>query len=491
MSTSANLFHKVNGGLVGAEHWTAPLEGAYTRIAKLAILNALDTRSLSELLFNKPIVQASYAPVHSRTLLASTWAAPGGAGTGLRWALDGFLDQQCGRWATHIASDQRLRLCRRCADVGFQTALFQIDAITDCPIHQEPLIDFCPHCGTATPPYALTSASFDAPMQCTQCGRGYGLAWTGAAEFERWGGPSGTHALIEIGQRLEEMKHADIEWSLAGSWVADPTLERPVQGRKRLVFDALQTICKEDQRDQNDGRLGRAAILPGSPQTRVSTWPCRTAGERRRGILDLERDRTAIYKSICRRLVRKLRLRPLLHRFDLHRCFHVHSASQAIVPTSIRCSPALHALAVWTLRFERSGWHPLYRWSQSRDKRGHGVRLQMRMVRWPIDREVDDNAWGHFVWSSFKEDLWTAQEWARLTMPLDDPFEHPRESGAGLELRRAEYIEHLRIWTPRLSSRIQAWSSGFTYFIRRRARDREVLSFATVQRTGELCDETL
>ena len=191
MHADTTLFHKVEGGLVDARAWTSPLEGAYTRVAKLAILNALDAPALLKIVFNRRPASASYGPVHTHSFLSGEWVDRSESRPQAQWVRGGFLDHLCGRWATRIAGDQRLRLCCRCADMGFQSSLFQIDALTNCPIHNTPLIDCCPHCSEPTPRYALTVVGFDTPMQCVRCSRGYGCSWTGAAEVDLWREPAG------------------------------------------------------------------------------------------------------------------------------------------------------------------------------------------------------------------------------------------------------------------------------------------------------------
>jgi hypothetical protein len=487
MGAADGLFHRAREGLVGAEHWSAPLEGAFTRVAKIAILNALPARALCELLFGRRLVDSSYGPVHSRSFVSSGWARREGLGETATWALNGFLELQCGRWASRIASDQRLRLCRHCADTGFQSALFQIDAVTNCPIHHETLIDVCPHCGAPTPPYALTVEAFETPMQCGHCGQGYGCAWSGIVQLEDWGGPANLEPLHTLARGLKAIHQADLEWPSVSTWIPDPLSAQPEASRRRAVFHALQAVfapgslpfsCGEittasrtkagvtAEEGREEQTIGPTASSVRSPRVRVQQFSCETKlllGLSQRP--ELEQRRIAIYKSIRRHLMRMLRLRPQLRSFNFHHHFYLHQASEALVPQSRSCPPALHAIALWMHRFERSESSPLNRWSDLRDEHCNGLALQWRMLRWPADQAVRDNAWGHFVWSSFQEDFWTASQWSRLTYPLDDPFERELPASDDLKCRRTAYLELLGTWTPRLSSLVQPWSSGFTHFV--------------------------
>ena len=136
---------------------------------------------------------------------------------------------------------------------------------------------------------------------------------------------------------------------------------------------------------------------------------------------------------------------------------------------------------------------PLSLWSRHFARRGIGLSLNKAMLQWPGDHQVADSTWGHFVWGSFVEDLWTAQQWRRLTSSLEDPFEErcecdsssSRAPGSSLESRRAAYLQLLRTWTPRLSPRVEAWSSGLSHFIWRQGEGGETFCFVTVKRTGD------
>lgn len=514
MGAADGLFHKAREGLVGAEHWSAPLEGAFTRVAKIAILNALPARMLCELLFGRRLVNSSYGPIHGRSFVSSGWARRDGLGEAGTWALGGFLELQCGRWAPRIASDQRLRLCRHCADTGFQAAIFQIDALATCPIHHEPLIDCCPHCSAPTPPYALTVESFSTPMQCGHCGRGYGRAWSGAVQLEDWRGPTDLGPLQALARGLSALKDADLEWPLISTWMPDPISAQPEASRRRFVFHALQALLDpgavrsthgsdtvgalpSSTANVSDAKEGTPAEFGDptrnaerSPQDQVCVmhFPCEVEPMldlRRR--MDLEQRRTAIYKSIRRHVMRMLRLRPQLRSFNFQSCFFLHQASAAVVPKSRECPPALHALALWMHRFERRESSPLNRWSTRRGQYDNGLALHWRMLRWPADQAAGDGAWGHFVWGSFLEDLWTASQWSRLSHALEDPFEREYEEPVSddLKRRRTAFLELLGTWTPRLSALAQPWSSGMTHFVWREGQTGAAhLTLVTINRQG-------
>lgn len=511
MGASDGLFHKAREGLVGAEHWSAPLEGAFTRVAKIAILNALPARALCELLFGRRLVNSSYGPIHGRSFVSSGWVKREGLNGAGTWALDGFLELQCGRWAPRVASDQRLRLCRHCADTGFQAAIFQIDAVTTCPIHDELLIDCCPHCSAPTPPYALSVESFETPMQCGHCGQGYGPAWSGAVQLEDWCGPADIEPLRALARSLTTIREAELEWPLISTWVPDPMAARPEASHRRAVFHALQvsfdrgasgptqahspddtpsptaqSCAAEEGGAEWAGEPARHPDRSPQEEVRVMHFHCDTVpdlGSR----MELHQKRAAIYKSIRRHVMRMLRLRPQLRSFDFGTTFFLHRASEAVVPKSRACPIALHAIALWMHRFERRESSPLNRWSRRRAQGDEGLALHWRMLSWPADQVASDAAWGHFVWGSFQEDLWTASQWSRLSYDLDDPFEREHEEPVSDDLkgRRTAFLELLRVWTPRLSALAQPWSSGMTHFLwREELTGATRLTLVTINRQG-------
>lgn len=482
MRADSELFQKVREGLIGAEPWSSPLEGAYTRVAKLAILNAFDARRLCDLLFGRRLAEPSFGVVHARSFLSATWTSSGRAKDLASWVQCGFLDRLCGRWAARIASDRHLRLCPKCADLGFQSSLFQIDGLHSCPIHGLPLVIDCPHCGEPTPPYALCTEAFRTPMQCNKCGRGYGAAWTGVAMLETWRGPRNELRLQGLADRLTTLSRTDIEWPTLGSWNANPMSDEPDQERRRWAFGSLQIVLHTPA----DGDVAAGLTCVTGTCSPAIALPL----DRQR---EIAQRRTGIYKAIRRHLIRRLRLRPSLWHVDPFHTFHQHRETDAIVPQSRLCSPSLHALALWTTRFERQDQSPLNRWSRQFAKRPVGLTLHKVMLQWPGDHLVADSAWAQFVWYSFVEDWWTAQEWSRLTSPLEDPFDHSRgstslrgdESGSRLEFRRSKYLQLLRVWTPRLSPRVETWSSGFSHFIWRQGDGANTFCFVAVQRKGD------
>lgn len=64
---------------------------------------------------------------------------------------------------------QYLRYCPMCMGNAYHSAIFQVRAITHCPVHESLLIDKCPSCSRPLD-YKLTTISGIAPFTCHTCG---------------------------------------------------------------------------------------------------------------------------------------------------------------------------------------------------------------------------------------------------------------------------------------------------------------------------------
>lgn len=462
----------VDGDLVDCQPWTAPMEGAFTKTAKVAILNALAPRALAELLFGRQLLGSSFAEVHGRSFLNGVWASPKAQGAAGRSVLSGFMTHYCGNWATLIASDERLRLCKACADLGYQSVLFQIDALTMCPIHRLPLIDHCPHCNEPTPRYALTTEAFESPMQCASCGRGYGRAWDGAADFDAWVGPADTRPLQQIAKRMQTWSHLQLEWPEVSSWVADPTVQ--AAPRRRVHVSLALTLLSS-----------ASATLDHCVRTYSSSCE-RTTLQTRRPRLE---PRVAIYKAIRRHILRRLGIGRLRRGFKFSETFYHHRTNETIVPRRMACPPELHAFVLWTRRCEEEHWSPMDRWTSGRNtpSSARGVQLRANLLLWPSDIQVSDAAWGHFVWACFVEDLWTAWRWQAEVSSLGEPLENDDMAQPSVQQQRAEFLEKLAIWTPRMSPLIEALPSGISHFSCQQGRGARRFFLLTIKRFEGAC----
>ncbi len=68
----------------------------------------------------------------------------------------------------------RLRICRSCMEHGYHSIYFQIEALSECPIHNCRLTDQCPSCAADLPFFGVCSELFGTPFCCPHCGASYG-----------------------------------------------------------------------------------------------------------------------------------------------------------------------------------------------------------------------------------------------------------------------------------------------------------------------------
>jgi hypothetical protein len=461
----------VGGDLFSCQGWTTPFESAYSQVAKIALVNALNPSSVCQMLFGRKLLNASYTSrAHGRSFLTDIWATPGAQGATGRSVLPGFLTRLCGSWATDIAGDVHLRLCRECADVGYHCLLFQIDALQACPIHGEPLIEACSHCSSPTPRYALTDSAFRTPMQCSTCGVGYGRAWSGTANFDKWTGPGDIQPLLQLVRRLQTWQTLDIAWPTLSRWTVDPASASPAE-RRIDTFHALASLTTS------------APVQVKAARVRTQSFPCNSTASRRWFGPELER--TAIYKAIRRHIIRRWRLGRYRRGLDLDDCFHVHLGNEAIFPRRSRCPPELHAFALWTQRCESTAQQPsLSRWLAGKHtaRAAAGLKLRAGLSSWPTEVNVADAAWGHFVWSSFLEDLWTARCWQLQAQPLGDPLEQDDRDDPLLQWRRAQFLGGVASWTPKLSPLIELFPSAITQYTWQQEKGDRRLILVTIHR---------
>jgi hypothetical protein len=68
-----------------------------------------------------------------------------------------------------LRSHEHLRWCVRCMEQGFHSPLFQMRQTRTCPLHAQPLLDYCPQCRRGIP-YRLSTPFLAKPFHCPHCG---------------------------------------------------------------------------------------------------------------------------------------------------------------------------------------------------------------------------------------------------------------------------------------------------------------------------------
>lgn len=144
------------GNLAWHDSWASFGESPYTFLAKLRALNCANKRYF----FNQFGTTKDYsfvsipcmreAPIAQRAVAASVLAQLGS------------IFSQCG-------GDERLRFCPTCLRSGYHAALFQLDGVELCPIHEEPIIDRCIKCQRPTPRFALDYRGSFPAFSCPHC----------------------------------------------------------------------------------------------------------------------------------------------------------------------------------------------------------------------------------------------------------------------------------------------------------------------------------
>ncbi|MBR7745222.1 TniQ family protein [Undibacterium sp. BYS107W] len=153
------------------DDWITGYDSAYGLFAKFARLNSMGARELASLFVNRQrgsvtsILHAPKIDLRSSEFFDLTIFAK-------HLRLDqkaiqqAFLIDQLPNRGRH--SCNVLRWCPRCAHRGFHSAVFQLDLISACPIHNLLLRAKCPKCRRQIP-YQLSQEIFDHPFCCPWC----------------------------------------------------------------------------------------------------------------------------------------------------------------------------------------------------------------------------------------------------------------------------------------------------------------------------------
>lgn len=458
------LFTPLESGLVGCERWTHALEGPFTRLAKLTLINVMPPSELCPLLFGRRLRTSHARRVHGNSLLDTSWVAHNAPPLGMS-LVEASLDRATAKWYQLVASDQRLRFCQECADVGFQSALHQIDALACCPLHGSRLLDACHQCAAPTPRYALTPEGFERPMCCNTCGRPYGKAWEWGLNLERCSSPIDDGPFRALWSQLQRCDNLDISWPEVSRWHQDPRSPEPERDLRAAVFRTLSQVAPTGD-ESSAPSVGQPSTCP---PVEVRHYPCELPNPREEYISTEDvQERVAVYKSIRRRFTRLHGLHHELETLDPSETFYSDWNTDAKVPVTSASPAELHALVLWRHRFEEQFVaEALERSWRSLDRAKSSLKLRKRLLCWPLDWRVDARTWGHFVHACLVEDLWTARRWQACTSSLGDPLSSATARDDAAKARRATYLEHFTTWQARMSIKLQAWPQSVTHLLLR------------------------
>lgn len=421
-------------GLVVDDKWFLPGEGPFTVLAKVAIVNVLDSRLLCRFLGVK--AKSSQATVHSRSLLNLDWLVSSQSAPTLSahlWKRE--LINTSTRWGQSIASDRALRYCPTCLSMGYQSSLCQVEALIRCPQHNDLLIDHCQSCRTPTPRYAITAEAFDEPLNCTQCRAPYAPVWNqfDGDQFRKT--LEDESAYLCLGRWIASVDSLPAQWPDQIGWLADPRgPSQAVRANKSVqILGVLQKIAPFS---------GPLSIFDFQPWT--ESWPLKssvpeifnTIGIARE---ELTRARVAIYKSIRRHYAKRLGLKITTNVADTSQKM-VKGANGMLMPCNDQVDPVVHGFLAWRIRFE--------------NHLANSTQLSLRpvLLLWPVDWSAPDVAWAHFTFRCLSLDITAAQELAKALKGLD--YDRPESY--------AEWMEVVGLWDHRFGSQSRPWPDGLS-----------------------------
>nr|WP_143710559.1 hypothetical protein [Janthinobacterium sp. Marseille] len=153
------------------DDWYTKYDSTYSLFAKFAFLNAFAARDLVQIFISCESGRRTAVLRNPQVDLRDSMyfdipAISRAFRTDLNSIKESFLFEMLPNGKRK--SVDYLRWCTKCAAIGFHSPLFQLEIITDCPIHSRPLRSNCPHC-SAKVPYKLRRDVIDIPFTCTVC----------------------------------------------------------------------------------------------------------------------------------------------------------------------------------------------------------------------------------------------------------------------------------------------------------------------------------
>jgi hypothetical protein len=413
--------------------WVGPHEGGMTLAMKYAWANALDGTAASKSICGKSLVQSHSQRRHGRSFLVPGWSRvarlnPQPTIGALIARRD--MNRYVGRWDQQLASDTYIRYCPDCIQFGYQSLLFQIDALTCCPLHRIALLSACRRCGSPTPRYALTAETMANPFCCPACGGAYGQkfdprAWKCTHLHEQVG-----KTLLPLVRFLLQAKRAKINWVHWQEWFG-PWLGEVEEREKRIATcTVLRRIVATSGLDEgmfapparplsvSSGR-GFVAMVPQSLSS--ATDP---------------RSRRQIYKSIRRHLFRLLPRHVVRRQLLFPGQDEIELRSETLWLSLKKC-PYLQAVWLWRIRFEQAETVTFAHPSLNRQ-----LSLREAAQNWPWQGAGDDSVWAHYVLAGFHAAAEIVCEWWERATTLAAAAEPDR--ARSMEL----YMEFVTLLSP-------------------------------------------
>lgn len=429
----------MRGGIVWSDTWEGLYEGPFTMLAKIGLVNRISPKEMCGLLFRASYIQSSYSATHPRSLVATHWIQLGGdsdLASLVTLIKSSSLHAVCGAWSRELASDDRIRFCQSCLDIGYQPAVFQIGGIVKCPLHLESLRDTCPSCGFPSPRYALDGLRREGLLCCGKCHKAYSRAWSSAGMMRDWQRPPINHGMERLQVWVASLKSAPIEWPQRHIWMVGMS----ASDRRILFFNVLRKLIPAE--------LDEFCIAPDSRLlVAVVSSTAERAGISHRA---LERGRLAIYKSIRRHYYHAWRLKERNGVRFL--AAHIDTdVTGGLICAEHQGSCLGYGFLLWRLRFEDS-------FRLASIAAGGRETLQIRLGM--LHLAMGDSVWAQFVQLCLNADLDAAEHWNDRIGDLGSTVRaEPWQRALGELL--VDLSPKLRLWPEQISllriSRTASW----------------------------------
>jgi len=444
----------LENGLIDCTYWNSTYEGPFTRLAKLGVVNGMNASELCTRLFGRKLLVHHARPFHGRSLISCKWMNTGKNVHSFASSIgNSALEQACGRWAQWISSDLHFRYCPVCLDQGFQSAIFQIDALLQCPVHKTPILNTCTNCGEKTTAYALTEESFRSPMHCHHCLFPLSEAWRCGQDLSLWQVLQDQTPFQDMQRWLTDVVQAKINWPEVDSWYAESGPEVWRESKRTAVFAALASVVP----------LPHSALV-SAQKLHVFKGACESLSDAKT-INFLRQDevdcRTAIYKSIKRNANKNLGLNLAMNDPISENRFKIDWVTAALLPDHHSVDPSEHGLLVWQRRFEERAFPASF--DGLRTGAGSIKQLRTGILNWPVNWHTDAYTWGKFTYLCLAEDLWTASRLNRELMAdelnglMTPEFRNDRPGHKAI-------LEGYSKWMSRLSPRLEVWPMSIAAF---------------------------
>ena len=242
------------------------------------------------------------------------------------------LAQLIPKYLRHIAQDSSMRFCRSCMLGGFQASTCQIEGLSTCLIHDEPLLSNCLHCGAPTPSYHATKRC---QLTCPSCGWSWCGRFGGTSRQTSWSRPAEVSGLERLHGWLAGLENESVvNWRNLGVWEMQPGDEMGrwddhLRDRAVAVFDTLLRVVPE-----------APTTSPASPVSVSGPfWYSNN--------VPIENPRLGEYEAVAA----ELEMLPTddEKRFEQH--FTLYSDGVPL-PTNPIVPPEIHARVLWRAQFE-------------------------------------------------------------------------------------------------------------------------------------------